>query len=504
MARVGRAQAVAVGRGIADQEGHGLERPHHAVDGHAEEAGLLGHLVDGPLPVVDVEQAEDGESPGQSPDLRRGRFPAIPVVAAMHPPSMDCRPAMTRVRCLANRPRALLYDTSNITQQYRDIVLQAAATPREASRLDSQSGADDLMAEKVFANCTNSGPVSVYVKDGKIVRVRPLVVDESDYQALDDRGRRQEVLAAEEGHPRAVHPRRAAPHLLRRAHQVPHEAGRLRPRTASATRRTAASRRYERISWDEASDLVAGEITRVKETYGGSAISGITSSHHNWGIVGYKMGPFARFLNMIEFTPVLDNPDSWEGWHWGATHTYGFFWRLGMPEPYDMLEDALQNAEMIVYWSNDPDTTRGTYSGQDSALWRQWLKEKGVKMVFIDPFYNYTNAVMGGKWIAPRHGHRHGHGHGHRLRLDHRRHLRQGLRRRPHHRLRRVQDVRPGRDRRRAQDPGVGGRGVAASRPASSAPWPASGRPSARSSPAAPAAARAAPAGRPTAPSGPA
>ena len=25
-------------------------------------------------------------------------------------------------------------------------------------------------------------------------------------------------------------------------------------------------------------------------------------------------------------------------------------------------------------------------------------------MVFIDPFYNYTNAVMGGKWIAPRQG----------------------------------------------------------------------------------------------------
>ena len=78
---------------------------------------------------------------------------------------------------------------------------------------------------------------------------------------------------------------------------------------------------------------------------------------------------------------------------------------------------------MIVYWSNDPDSTRGTYSGQDSALWRQWLKEKGVKMVFIDPFYNYTNAVMGGKWIVPRPGHRHRHGHGHRLRVDHRRHL---------------------------------------------------------------------------------
>ncbi len=150
--------------------------------------------------------------------------------------------------------------------------------------------------------------------------------------------------------------------------------------------------------------MVAGELKRVKETYGGSAISGITSSHHNWGIVGYKMGPFARFMNLMEFTPVLDNPDSWEGWHWGATHAYGFFWRLGMPEPYDHLTDALQNAEMIVFWSNDPDSTRGTYSGQESSLWRQWLKELGVKMVFIDPFHNFTNAAKGGKWLAPRPG----------------------------------------------------------------------------------------------------
>ena len=162
---------------------------------------------------------------------------------------------------------------------------------------------------------------------------------------------------------------------------------------------------YERISWDEALDIVSSEIARVKKKYGSSAISGMTSSHHNWGIVGYKMGPFMRFMNCLEATPVFDNPDSWEGWHWGATHTYGFYWRLGMPEPFDNLQDVMQNSEMIVFWSNDPDTTRGTYSGQESAIWRTWLKEKGVQAVFIDPFHNYTNAIFAdAKWIAPRMG----------------------------------------------------------------------------------------------------
>ena len=107
-------------------------------------------------------------------------------------------------------------------------------------------------------------------------------------------------------------------------------------------------------------------------------------------------------MDMQEYTPVLDNPDSWEGWHWGATHAWGYFWRLGMPEQYDLLEDTLKHAEMIVFWSNDPDTTRAIYSGQDSVIWRQWLKEKGVKMVFLDPFYNYTAAHMDGTWLPLR------------------------------------------------------------------------------------------------------
>ena len=259
------------------------------------------------------------------------------------------------------------------------------------------------MSEQVFTNCTNSGPVSVYVQDGKIVRIRPLVAKGEDYRpwVIEAGGKEysppNKVTLAPyvHGERRRIYSDERIKYPMKRVDFDPNGERNPQNRGRSA---------YERISWDEALDLVSGELKRVKDTYGGSAISGCTSSHHNWGIVGYKMGPFARFMNMLEFTPVLDNPDSWEGWHWGATHTYGFFWRLGMPEPYDMLQDALQNAEMIVYWSNDPDSTRGTYSGQDSALWRQWLKEKGVKMVFIDPFYNYTNAAMEGKWIPIRMG----------------------------------------------------------------------------------------------------
>jgi trimethylamine-N-oxide reductase (cytochrome c) len=244
--------------------------------------------------------------------------------------------------------------------------------------------------EQVFTNLTNGGPISVYVEDGVIKSIRPMQIPEENYPnpwVIQADGKSYSPPKAMRCAP-SIHAERdrfysdnRILYPLKRVDFDPN--GERNPQNRGKSG-------YERISWDEALSIVSGEIKRLNDTYGSHAVTGLTSSHHNWGIVGYKMGPFHRFLNMIHATPILDNPDSWEGWHWGATHTYGFSWRLGMPEPFDMLTDALQNTEMMVFWSSDPDTTRGTYSGQESSLWRVWLKEKGIKCVFIDPFYNLS------------------------------------------------------------------------------------------------------------------
>jgi trimethylamine-N-oxide reductase (cytochrome c) len=115
------------------------------------------------------------------------------------------------------------------------------------------------------------------------------------------------------------------------------------------------------------------------------------------------MGPFGRFFNMLGYTTLEDNPDSWEGWHWGAMHTWGYYWRLGITDNFDLLEDALKHTDQVIMWSVDPNTTAG-YPAQDSFIWRLWLKELGIKLIFIDPWCNFTAATMGDKWIAPRPG----------------------------------------------------------------------------------------------------
>jgi molybdopterin guanine dinucleotide-containing S/N-oxide reductase-like protein len=260
-----------------------------------------------------------------------------------------------------------------------------------------------LMSEEVFVNCGLGGPARIYVKDGKIIRMRPLVLDGTDAPSwkISARGRvfappRKVCLPgyALTERVRAYSENRIKYPLIRVDFDPE---GERHPETRGKSG-------YRRASWDEALNIVANEMKRIRSKYGPSAIMSRPSSHHNWGNIGYRTSTWQRFFNLIGFTEIIDNPDSWEGWFWGATHAFGYYWRLGLPEQYDLLEDALKNAEMVVYWGNDPDATHGVYSGQDSDIWRVWLRQLGIKQIHIDPFCNYTAVVKADKWIAPRPG----------------------------------------------------------------------------------------------------
>ncbi len=258
------------------------------------------------------------------------------------------------------------------------------------------------MSEQVFTNCNYCGPLWVYVKDGRITRLRPIIFDETDAPpwTIEANGKKfsppRKIALAPYGlteKARAYSDDRVLYPLKRRDFD---------PRGDRHPENRGKSG-YERISWDEALDIVVGEIERIRATYGPAAVTAITSSHHISGNINFRHSAFRRFFNLLGFTDMYDNPDSWEGWHWGSTHVYGFYWRLGMPEQYDLLEDALKNTELMVHWSNDPDSNRSIYA-YDSAMYLVWLKELGKKQIFIDPYCNYTAVTSADKWIAPRPG----------------------------------------------------------------------------------------------------
>jgi trimethylamine-N-oxide reductase (cytochrome c) len=251
-----------------------------------------------------------------------------------------------------------------------------------------------------YTNMTNGGPLFVYVKDDKIIRMTPIDFDESDPEGW--------TIEAKGKTFKPPHKTTVAPHALNWKSMVyspdrllyPLKRVDFDPKGERNFQNRGISG-YERISWDEALDIVAGEIKRVKREHGPGAIANSHGSHHTWGNIGYYLSANYRFVNAVGMTRVHHNPDSWEGWYWGASHHYGYTLRVGETETYGGVEDLLKNSEMVVFWSSNPEGTN-SYSAQEGTIRRQWLKEVGIEMVHIDPYYNDSAQMLGGKWLAPK------------------------------------------------------------------------------------------------------
>lgn len=265
----------------------------------------------------------------------------------------------------------------------------------------TQYGVDMGNGVMRYVNGTNGGPVFVYVKDGKIVRMTPIEFDDEDAQpwTIEARGRkftppRKTTLSSYSIAMKSfVYSKDRLLYPLKRVDFDPDGERNHENRGISG---------YERISWDEALDIVTKEIKRVKNDYGQGAILSSNGSHHMWGNIGYWLSAFKRFMNLIGYTQTVQNPDSWEGWYWGAMNHWGYSMRLGGGEAYGLVEDTLKECEMMVFWASDPETTNGVYSGMEGTIRRLWAKELGIQFVHIDPYYNHTAALLGGKWLAPR------------------------------------------------------------------------------------------------------
>lgn len=267
--------------------------------------------------------------------------------------------------------------------------------------LDVQFGTPMRDGTVRYTTNTNGGPLFVYVKDGRIIRMTPIDLDKDDAPSWSIQARGRTFKPVRRG--------TVAPHAVTLKSMVYSERRNLYPMkrvdwdpNGERNPQNRGISGYERISWDEALDIVSGEIKRMKKQHGPGAIAMPVPSHHQWGNIGYYLSAHIRFGNLLGFTRVAPNPDSWEGWYWGAMHHFGHSLRLGVPSFYGTVEDCLQEAEMIVFWSSDPESTNGLYAGFEGTQRRLWAKELGIEFVHIDPHLNPTAQLLGGRWIQVR------------------------------------------------------------------------------------------------------
>ena len=140
------------------------------------------------------------------------------------------------------------------------------------------------MSEQILTQCTSGGPVVVHVNDGIITRVRPIVFDETDPQPWVIEAKGQKFSP----------PRKTTmmPYIIAERSRIysenrikyPYKRVDFDPKGERHPENRGKSG-YVQISWDEAYEIVAGEMKRIRETYGPAAITASTGSHHNWGLL---------------------------------------------------------------------------------------------------------------------------------------------------------------------------------------------------------------------------
>jgi len=246
-------------------------------------------------------------------------------------------------------------------------------------------------------------PCAVDVKNGRIVRIRPFHYDwkynkkQFNPWKFERNGKTLEPLMKSLPSPftlaykkRAYSPNRIK-YPLKRVDWDPN--GERNPQNRGKSK-------FQRISWDEAAEIIASEIKRIHKEYGPLAILVQGDGHGECKFIHAAHGcPTLLLDKMGGFTQQVRNPDSWEGWYWGAKHVWGPG-LIGMMSPADnIVKDMSENCDMVLFWGGDPETTPWGFRGQFASRLCYFWSEIGIKQVYICPDLNYGATVHADKWI---------------------------------------------------------------------------------------------------------
>ncbi|MFO7962853.1 MAG: molybdopterin-dependent oxidoreductase [Desulfobacterales bacterium] len=233
---------------------------------------------------------------------------------------------------------------------------------------EEQTGNRDKIVHTVCnSHCGGTCDFHVHVRDGRIVRIES-VPDEEGRPSMCLRGHayRQRVYSSD----RLLYP-------LKRTGE-------------------RGEGKFARISWDEALETVAGEMKRIKAAYGNASFLHFCSMcdphmlHHVLAFHSLlcQFGGYTAPWGYI----------SCEGYAFAEGVTFGKSSKLRYtghtPEEY-------REAELIIMWGWNPVTTE---MGSNMPLSLAQAKERGARIIAVDPRYTDSAAAFSDEWIPIRPG----------------------------------------------------------------------------------------------------
>jgi anaerobic dimethyl sulfoxide reductase subunit A len=150
--------------------------------------------------------------------------------------------------------------------------------------------------------------------------------------------------------------------------------------------------KFERIGWEEALDMLAGQLKRVKTAYGNDAI-----------LVPYGTGSYnqtngrqtaARLMNLFGGSLGFYNSYSWACISMATPYVYGT--NVTGNQRQDWV-----NSRYIIMWGWNPAEMR---DGTNSEYFIKKARENGAMVVCIDPRMSMSATALADEWIPIRPG----------------------------------------------------------------------------------------------------
>ena len=227
--------------------------------------------------------------------------------------------------------------------------------------------------------------LKAHVKDGKVIRVEP------DDRYNTNAGREDDAITYEQ---------LIRTHLQRRPcemgmafHRYLYHPDRILYPLKRKPGTGRGEGHYVRISWDEALDTIAQKMTETREKYGPHSIITPYSPNNTaerlfslWG-AGVEGWGWCSYEATRLMSHVIAGERGWE--------VAGYASGSGA--------DMLAHSKLIVLWGEDP-----TVGHQGPAHMFAWFikmaRERGAKVIIIDPRYSAAAQVLADQWIPIKPG----------------------------------------------------------------------------------------------------
>jgi anaerobic dimethyl sulfoxide reductase subunit A len=151
--------------------------------------------------------------------------------------------------------------------------------------------------------------------------------------------------------------------------------------------------KFERISWDEATTMIADQVKRISQKYGALSIHPLYASGNSGAVAG--TGFVKRLLGLYcgDFLNYYGTYSSGQT-RYATPYTYG------TSNSGNMRADWANSKLIILDGFNPAETVFGT----NTMYYLRKAKEAGAKIIVIDPRYTDTAVTLADEWIPIRPG----------------------------------------------------------------------------------------------------